>query len=74
MRSVTLRVPVERSRFAAVVDDRSARPCPVTPSVVALSSALPGIAAPKEASVDKSIEQMGQDLALSKYAESVQRK
>jgi integrase/recombinase XerD len=36
--------------------------------VVALFSALPGEAAPKEATVDKCIEQMGQDLALAKYA------
>jgi site-specific recombinase XerD len=36
--------------------------------MVALKPVLPGLAAPKEAIVDKSIEQMGQDLALARYA------
>jgi site-specific recombinase XerD len=39
-------------------------------SVVALLSALPCPASPKEATVDKSITQLGQDLALAKYAKA----
>jgi len=42
--------------------------------VVALESALPGEAAPKETTMDKSINQLGQDLALANYAKSTQRK
>jgi integrase/recombinase XerD len=42
--------------------------------VVALSSALPGQAAPKETTMDQSIKQLGQDLALAKYAGSTREK
>jgi integrase/recombinase XerD len=38
--------------------------------VVVLGSTLPGQAAPKETTMDKSIEQLGQDLALANYAKS----
>ena len=39
-----------------------------------MESALPGEAAPKETTMDKSINQLGQDLALANYAKSTQRK
>jgi site-specific recombinase XerD len=42
--------------------------------VVALWSALPCRASPKEATVDKSITQLGQDRALAKYAKTTGRR
>jgi site-specific recombinase XerD len=42
--------------------------------VVALSSALPCQATPKETTMDKSIEELGQDLAQAKYVKSTQKK
>jgi site-specific recombinase XerD len=42
--------------------------------VVALYPALPGQASPKEATMDRSIEQLGQDLARANYAKTTQEK
>jgi integrase/recombinase XerD len=41
--------------------------------VVAWNSALPGQAAPKETTMDQTIEQLGQDLALANYAETTRK-